>query len=218
MKNLVSSVKQAVKVPLNLHWSVLILPMLLLFYNGAMGIPLFILLFGSLLVHEYAHVWMGIRQGYYVPYVITHGFGAAAMINMTEVDNFKKNFKIAIIGPTASLALAVIGFALHYVFHSIWTFYFFYINVILGIFNMLPIFPSDGGRVLYSILGSKLGGLKAVRIVAWVSWILCGFGILLGLYIGSWWLAVILSFLIVMCVQEKKVTEARLKGYEINFQ
>jgi Zn-dependent protease len=219
MKSLISSVKNAVSVPLKFHWSVLILPFLLIFYNGvAMGIPLFILLFGSLLFHEYSHVWMAQRQGLYVPYVITHGFGAAAMIHEPDPSNFKRNMKVAGVGPLSSFMLFGLGVVLHMLFHSVWTLYFVYINFLLGAFNLLPLFPSDGGRILYSLLGMKYGGFKAIRGAVYTSWVLCGLGCLYALWAGSWWLLAVLILLTAMSIQEKKVTEARLNGYDVTYQ
>jgi len=218
MKNLLSSIKETVSVPLKFHWSVLLLPALLIFYNGAFGIVLFAMLFSSLLFHEYAHVWMAQRQKLYVPYVITHGFGAAAMISMTDFTDYKKNLKIAIAGPIGSFILLGIGSVLYSIFHFTWIIYFVYINFLLGTFNLLPLFPSDGGRILYSLLGMKLGGFKAIKIAVWVSWALCGLGILYGLLAGSWWLVIVLGLLIVMSIQEKKTTEARLNGFEIEYK
>lgn len=219
MKSLVSSIKNAISVPLKFHWSVLILPLLLIFYNGvAYGIPLFILIFGSLLFHEYAHVWMAQRSGLYVPYVITHGFGAAAMVHEPDPSNFKRGMKVAGIGPAASFLLFGVGIIVHAAVQSVWTLYFVYINFLLGAFNLLPLFPSDGGRILYSLLGMKFGGLKAIKWAVYTSWALCGAGILYALYAGSFWLLIILVLLGTMSIQEKKVTEARLQGYDVHYK
>ena len=210
LKNMISSFKEAVTVPLKFHWSVLILPLLILYHYGLFGIPLFLMLFGSLLFHEYAHVWMAQKQGLYVPYVITHGFGAAAMIGGADIFNYKQNFKIAFTGPIASILLFIVGFFLHIIFQSVWTSYFLFINFALGSFNLLPIFPSDGGRILYSAIGLKLGAFKAIRIVVWTSRILCGVGIAYGLIVGSWWLVMVLGLIIMMGEREKKVIEEKL--------
>jgi Zn-dependent protease len=218
VKNLINSIKRAIKVPLKFHWSVLILPFLLFFYNGILGVPLFLMLFGSLLFHEYSHVMMAQHKGYYVPYVLAHGFGAMAMVKIDNLENFKDNFWIAVAGPAASFILGGVGFILYLFFPSIWTLYLVYINLIFGLFNLLPLFPSDGGRILYSILGKRMGGLKAIKISVLVSWILCGVGTLFCLVFGLYWIAIVLVLCILMSIQEKSITEARLKGYDIVFK
>jgi Zn-dependent protease len=213
MSNLINSISETVKVPLRFHWSVLILPVLLVLSKGILGIPIFIMVFASLLFHEYSHVWAAQKQGLFVPYVITHGLGAAAMINMPDVSNYKQNLKVSIAGPVGSFLLFGFGLILQSIFHSNWIDYFTYINFILGAFNMLPLFPSDGGRILYSIIGMKFGGLRAIRIVVWTSWILCGLGIIYGIISESYWLVLIFVFIIHISIQEKRVTEARLNRY-----
>lgn len=214
LSNLISSLREAIRVPLRFHWSVLVLPTLLIIVNGVLGIPLFIIIFASLLFHEYSHVWMSQRQGVYISHVITHGFGAAAMIEMIDLTDYKLHLKISIAGPAGSFLLACLGVLLHSMFHSIWTLYFIYINLLLGAFNLLPLFPSDGGRVFYSILGMKFGARKALKIAVAASWLLCGCGIVYGLLIGSPWIVVIMGLLMAMSVREKRISEDWLNSCE----
>jgi len=218
MKRLISSIKEAIKVPLRFHWTVAILPLMLIYLNGvAVGIPLFIILFGSLLLHEYGHVWMAHQHNMYVSHTLAHGFGAMAMVHDPDLTNFKRNMKVAGAGPAASFILAALGVIAHLIYPSIWTTYFMYINILLGAFNLLPLFPSDGGRIFYSLLGMKYGGLKAIKIAVWTSWILCGLGAAYGLYIEAWWLIIVMVLLSTMAAQEKRVTEARLEGMIVEY-
>jgi stage IV sporulation protein FB len=154
---------------------------------------------------------MAQRCGLHVPYVIVHSFGAETQINNPDFTNCLQNFKIALAGPVGSLILFGLGLFLKYIFHSTWTMYFIYTNLFLGVFNLLPIFPLDGGRILYSLLGMKFGALKAIRIAVWTSLVLCGLGMLYGLFVGFWWLTIVLAVIIYTGIQEKKVIESFVK-------
>jgi len=68
------------------------------------------------------------------------------------------------------------------------------LNLVIGVFNLLPAFPLDGGRVLRSLLDPRLGRLRATRVAAGVSKGLAVALAILGL-LASWMLLVIALFL-----------------------
>ncbi len=164
-----------------------------------MGIVL-VILWGSLLVHEFAHIFaarscgIGSRKMVFLP------VGAVAMLD--DLPPGRKELWIAIAGPLASLALSGVcqlGIcAMHHWMHGLphrfvslhhdWLYGVLkflrlgaYLNTGLGLFNLLPCFPMDGGRILRSMLGMVLRKLTArtsesstllatgitVRFVAW---------------------------------------------------
>ena len=213
VKEMLKNIKEVFCVPLRFHWSVLLLPALLLLYNGISGIPLSIMIFVSLLFHEYSHVFIAQKEGLYVSHIITHGFGAAASICGLNYTNYKQDLKISVAGPIGSLFLFGMGLLLNFIFNSIWIVYFIYINLFIGIFNLLPLFPLDGGRILYSLLGMKFGALKAIRIACVVSWGLCVIGIIYGVFMGLWVISIVLGTIIYMSIQEKKVIEFQVSNY-----
>jgi hypothetical protein len=57
----------------------------------------------------------------------------------------------------------------------------------------------------------KFGALKAIRIAVWTSLVLCGLGMLYGLFVGFWWLTIVLAVIIYTGIQEKKVIESFVK-------
>lgn len=155
---------------IKLHFSVLILAALIMysfstalltrspdlgFVNAGLLAALAALGFlGSILAHELGHAIVGERVGIRFGDIYLHLFGGAAMIK-SKVPSAKAEFWCAIAGPAASLALAPIlmvagglvgGWlgldSLGYVIASIG-----FINLVLGLFNLLPIFPMDGGRI-----------------------------------------------------------------------
>jgi Zn-dependent protease/predicted transcriptional regulator len=130
-------------------------------------------LFGSVLVHELMHALMA--QSLRVPIAGITLFALGGVSEMTqEPPNPSAEFKIAIVGPLASLALAG-------VFWVIWraverpgpdpTFaavalYLIGLNIVVAVFNMLPAFPLDGGRVLRAIIWGITKNLKKATYVA----------------------------------------------------
>ena len=99
-------------------------------------------------------------------------------------------FQIAVVGPLTSLLIGVLAFILLFVLGQyssalgaiLW--YLGYANILLGIFNLIPGFPLDGGRVLRSIVWKIDGNLRrATRIVTVVGQIIAYLFILVGIWL-----------------------------------
>ena len=131
-----------------------------------LGIASTVLLFFSILLHELSHSLMSQRFGIPVKSITLFIFGGVSDISK-EPKNPHKEFSIAIVGPITSFFIsgifAVLLFSLRgFEFTSFENiqltkteailFYGVFINLLLGIFNMVPAFPLDGGRILRSIL------------------------------------------------------------------
>lgn len=212
-------VKKTLNVPLNFHWSVLLLPALMFFSIGWPTFIFFPLLIISLLFHEYAHVWMAIRSNIRAFRVEVIALGAMAVIDANEfIKHPKKEFKCAIAGPLASLLLSLVFLCISF-FLTPRTLPFDLItglsgvNFLMFLFNILPIYPSDGGRMLNSILASWIGIEKGIKISSVVSYILCGLGIIFSIYIGLYWFVLLFVLLIVFCFRQRR---AVLMRYNIN--
>src|SRR5574339_327672 len=161
-----------------------------------MGVTGAIILFVSVLIHELAHSILSIKYGVKVDQIILFIFGGISEIK-EETRDFRKEFKIAVIGPLTSFGLAGIFLS----FFLLITFlspegteaqtylqvlkgvllYGFIVNMLLGAFNLLPAFPMDGGRMLRAALVRWLDYQRATRIAVQVgiiiSFVLIGFGI-----------------------------------------
>jgi Zn-dependent protease len=117
-----------------------------------------LLLFICVLAHELSHSLVARKEGLHVHGIILHVFGGVSLIHE---GTYKPGveFKVAIAGPLLSIILGAIFLVLRkFVFttpatilFTIFT-YLFLINFMLAIFNLLPGFPLDGGRLLRSIL------------------------------------------------------------------
>jgi len=159
-----------------------ILPNLKPGYIAIITIITTVLFFFSLLFHEMSHSIVAIKNGIPVKRISLFIFGGMAEIEK-EPDSPAKEFIIAIAGPLASFFLA-------FIFGIIWSFtrgigavaepvkYLALVNVVLGIFNLLPGYPLDGGRVLRSIVWKVSGNLKRSTYIASTAGRVIGFMII----------------------------------------
>lgn len=135
-----------------------------------MGLVTSLLFFGSVLLHELAHSIVAGREGIPVKSINLFIFGGVAQITR-EPKTAGAEFRITIAGPLTSLALAAL-FALLYRLDSavpvlaapsIWL---ARINLMLGLFNLIPGFPLDGGRVLRAVVWKLTSNFQRATQVA----------------------------------------------------
>jgi Zn-dependent protease/CBS domain-containing protein len=166
-----------------------------------MGFISAVLLFACVLVHEISHSYTSNRLGLQIKEITLFIFGGVAQLTK-EPDDPKTELKIAIAGPAASFVLAilfwaasrVIDKAAYPVANSILS-YLALINVVLLVFNMIPGFPLDGGRVFRAIWWDRTGDLNRATKVASnigkgfaIFLIIFGFfQILTGNFVGGLW-------------------------------
>ncbi|MEE9251892.1 MAG: site-2 protease family protein [Thermodesulfobacteriota bacterium] len=168
-----------------------------------------VLLFVCVLLHELSHSYIAQRSGIPVPRITLFIFGGVAQIS-EEPRSAKTEFNIAVAGPVCSLALSVLFWAFSQLrlfsgdvrFVALFE-YLAVVNLALVIFNMVPGFPLDGGRILRAYLWDRWGDIK--RATYTVSRIGSGFGIVLivlggvsvltGNLIGGIWFIFIGMFL-----------------------
>lgn len=162
----------------------------------------------SVLAHELCHSLMALHLGLRVDRITLMLFGGVSQI---EDKALKRDpgteLKITIVGPLCSLVLGVVFLAvdmmfvfpsaLHYLF--VWL---GFINIVLGVFNLLPGFPMDGGRVLRAILWWRTKNLLratkiAFRVGIGVAYLLPIAGFLWGGLFTAVWVGAISWFLIV---------------------
>jgi Zn-dependent protease/CBS domain-containing protein len=172
---------------------------------GALG------LFISIVFHEFWHSIVARRYGLPMKGITLFIFGGVAEME-DEPQNAKTELLMAIAGPISSVVLGILFLAAYRAMTAGGWFgpiaavlqYLGWLNFILAVFNMLPAFPLDGGRVLRSILWAIKGDLRwSTRIAAAIG---SGFGmllIILGLvtFISGGFIAGIWYFLIGMFVR-----------------
>lgn len=133
-----------------------------------------LLLFVCVLAHELAHALVARAHGLTVKYITLFLFGGVAHME-EEMKSPGVELQVAAVGPLASLLLAFAAFLLGAPLRGTGSpaeailGYLVVSNLLLGVFNLLPGFPLDGGRVLHSIIWKVTGNVRqATRIASYV--------------------------------------------------
>jgi Zn-dependent protease len=133
---------------------------------GLQTLSILLLLFGFVLLHELAHSLMALRFGYRVHDITLWPLGGLARIE-GGMDNPKSEFLIAAAGPATNLVLAALVYGAILAFgldQNLLMRYMLFVNILMGLFNLVPAFPLDGGRILRAILARKMPHLRATEI------------------------------------------------------
>ena len=160
-----------------------------------------------MLVHELAHSFVALARGLKAKSITLFIFGGVSNLSGDSKDSATE-FLVAIVGPLTSFALAAISFGVASVIDepraSLVFSYLFFINLTLGIFNLMPGFPLDGGRVLRAILWRVTGNVRratdwAANVGRLVALLMFGYAAYLlvveNSVIGAVWIAAIAWFL-----------------------
>ena len=184
-------------------WDFLTLPAKadLAMQQGIQDFFLLIILFSIVLIHELFHSLTAKHYGIPVPRITLTPIGGLANIELPE--DPKKEFLISLAGPMSNfLLLFVIAVAAVAIDMPLSGFFslagpqgelnifnaqnllneLFWINLMLGVFNLLPGFPMDGGRVLRALLAFWMGYVKATEIAVKVGRLISILLIVLGLF------------------------------------
>ena len=137
------------------------------------GLVATLFFFASILVHELSHSFIAMRFGIKIPSITLFIFGGMAHI-AEEPKTPKIEFSMAIVGPLTSFLLAGFFWGLRVLFEGSIPFlavivleYLAWINLALGIFNLFPGFPLDGGRVFRAFWWWKTGSqTQATRLAS----------------------------------------------------
>lgn len=138
-----------------------------------LGAIMAISLFASVLLHELSHSIVSIRNGIDVKKITLFIFGGVAQIE-SEPDEPIKELKIAIAGPAMSVFISIIvSFTAALLenfggseFVIVPLRYLASVNLVLAIFNMVPAYPLDGGRVLRALIWYYKKDLKAATKIS----------------------------------------------------
>jgi len=161
-----------------------------------MGVVAALIFFLSILLHELGHSLVSQRCGIPVPRITLLFIGGIAEISR-EPDTARAELKIAAGGPVVSIGLALlyatgayIAYRLDWNAASIILQFLASVNISLVVFNAIPGYPLDGGRILRAIIWARTGNLRkatfiTTRIGIGFSWVLIGLGVVV-LFLG-WW-------------------------------
>lgn len=159
------------RIPLRLHWSfVLVVAAYSLFSMSTSGtwavvetLLMGTALFGSVVLHELGHAMAARYYGIQTRHITLYPFGGIAAIEQMP-ENPTQEFVIALAGPMVNAALVMIFLPLALI-TGWWPIAVLAgLNLIMGVFNLIPAFPMDGGRVLRAMLSVPLGYVRASLI------------------------------------------------------
>jgi Zn-dependent protease/CBS domain-containing protein len=184
----------------------------------AWGLLLAVLLFACVLAHELGHSLVALATGGRVSAITLMLLGG-----VSELHGLPKTPRVeglvAVTGPLVSLALGLGALGVHRsgVGPADLRFGLYYlgqINVVLAIFNLLPAFPMDGGRVLRAVLATRLQRDRATQWAANLGKLFAGLFVVVGLLAGNLLLALIGLFVWAGASAEAQSVrqEERLRG------
>jgi Zn-dependent protease len=203
-----------------------------------------LLLFVSLIVHEFGHAIAARRQGIGVDHIDLYLFGGLTRMNR-DAATPGEDFKVSAAGPLATLGVILVCLAIdlaivgpHRLTHAIaldqdititpvllslsWL---LPMNVLLLVFNLMPAYPLDGGRIARSIIwrvtGSKrTGTIISARMGQGLSLVLAAFGVWLllnyGTFAGLW--AIALAFMTYQAARSsvyQSALDERIEGVRV---
>jgi len=163
-----------------------------------------ILLFVSVLIHEFAHSLVARARGIHVKYIVLFILGGVSTFEQ-EAQTPGTEFLVAIVGPLTSLLIGALAFLLLLPLRGVPSAatailsYLSFVNVLLGLFNLIPGFPLDGGRVLRGIIWRIVGNARtATNITTIIGQIIAYLFILVGIWLlfyGAWLDGIWLGFI-----------------------
>lgn len=173
------------------------------------GVVFMVAVFASVVAHELGHALTARQYGIHTRQILLLPIGGVAQLEQGRMRP-RVELLVALAGPVVSFLLAGVLFTFtavlggdlspnNFIANLAWT------NLALAVFNMLPVFPMDGGRVLRAALSSRMGHLRATEIAATLGKIGAVLFFALGLYTGRYMLMLMAGFLYLAARGEARV-------------
>jgi Zn-dependent protease/CBS domain-containing protein len=167
-------------------------------------------LFICVLLHEFGHSLVAQRLGLKIHSITLLPLGGVSNLESLP-EKPSDEVKITLAGPLVNVVLAPIFFGVGLLLGAVprmpadvftgigsvgqFFFYLGYLNVVLAVFNLIPAFPLDGGRILRALLATRLGALRATDISSRVGQLFAFAFFLIGLLGGNFLLALVAVFI-----------------------
>jgi Zn-dependent protease len=185
-----------------------------------------ILLFACVLIHELAHSYIAVHNGIKIGGITLFLFGGVS--EMEEVPrNPAVEMLMAFMGPATSMVIGAIFAAIYFLvpgmksdpYTGTMVALLAYMNIALAIFNILPAFPMDGGRVLRGFLAERMPYIKATRIAVSVGKLFAYILALIGILtwpVGLWFIVIALFIYMAAGEEERATTTSMtLEGIKV---
>lgn len=156
------------------------------------GVLFIILVFLCVVLHEFGHVAAARRYGVRTPDITLYPFGGVASLERMP-ESPRQEIVVALAGPLVNVAIAAVLLVLlgaRFDFRQVAEIQqaqmsllgrLAAVNVILVLFNLIPAFPTDGGRVLRAALSLRMDRVRATRVAAYAGQAFAGLFVVLGL-------------------------------------
>ncbi len=206
-------------IDVKVHWTFLLLLAFFAFIGyQASGSPLgalmaavtIVALFLCVLLHEFGHSLVAQRLGIEIHSITLLPIGGVSNLESLP-EKPADEVKISVAGPLVSVVLALLFFGVGLLLGAtLWVptdlfmdigsvgqffFYLGYLNAVLAVFNLLPAFPLDGGRILRGLLATRLGAVRATDVSSVVGQVFAAAFFLIGLLSGNLLLALVAVFI-----------------------
>ena len=169
-----------------------------------------VVLFLCVLLHEFGHSLVAQRLGLEIRSITLLPLGGVSNLESLP-EKPADEVKITLAGPLVNVVLAPIFFSVGLLFGAVprmpadlftgigsvgqFFFYLAYLNVVLAVFNLIPAFPLDGGRILRALLATRLGAVRATDISSAVGQLFAIAFFLIGILGGNLLLALVAVFI-----------------------
>ena len=223
-------------IPVRVHLTFLLLLAFIFFSassqsgprSGLLSLVSIVLLFGCVLLHELGHCVVARRFGVTITAITLYPFGGIAALNDIPRKPARE-ILIAIAGPAVNFLLAaglfvVAGFEMPLgTLDPAWLagtsplWALLEANLMLGLFNLVPAYPMDGGRILRGILAFRMPYATATRWAARIGKAFGALFVLAGIATLSWWLPVLGLFLYIGANAEEQATrlQSAIEGLSV---
>lgn len=164
-------------IPIRIHFTFFLILFWIALRGGDWQSVLFMLaVFGCVVLHELGHSLVAQRFGIRVSEIVLYPIGGLA--RMEKLPKPRQELWIALAGPAVNVLISgILYVALTATGRTVvldkldvvgghWMQFLLYVNLFLALFNMIPAFPMDGGRVLRAILGMSMDEYRATQIAA----------------------------------------------------
>lgn len=177
--------------------------------NTERGLALVGIIFLSVVLHELAHSLVGIHAGIPVKTIVLLPIGGVTLLDETRqrletnLETWKRDIRIAIAGPIVNLVITFIAaivllaiapevqlWAKPWVFSGNLPRSLVWVNLWLAVFNLLPAYPMDGGRVLRALFSRKMDPVRATRRAISIGQTFATVLMLTGMLV-NWWLTLV---------------------------
>jgi stage IV sporulation protein FB len=133
-----------------------------------------LLMFAIVLFHEYGHWYVANRLGWHVKAIRLLPFGGEVIADISHVTNAREELLVALAGPAVNVLFIMFILVLKFTFgfDGYWYDYFLQANVTILLFNLLPVMPLDGGKIVHALLFHWIPYAKLQHVITHLSLII----------------------------------------------